>query len=46
MRDAVAAREAAERDWPKVREVAELARELAARNGFGEAVTKAMGGRS
>lgn len=46
--DVEAAREAVQRavaDRPKVLEVAQRARDLKARNGFGEAITRAMGGR-
>ena len=31
-------------DWPRIEEVAEKARELRVRNGFAEALIKAMGG--
>lgn len=39
-----AALEAARLDRPRVEEVARRARRLSERNGFGEAITRAMGG--
>ena len=44
MAAARAALEAAKRDRPRVDEVARRARRLSERNGFGEAITRAMGG--
>ncbi|HKY56435.1 MAG TPA: hypothetical protein VJL80_00170 [Aeromicrobium sp.] len=43
---AAQAKAAAEKDWPKVKEVAGHARALSARNGFAEAIRAAMGGKS